>query len=192
MSESLQFNPEHLDPSHEIEAHARPEKQNGPETVVESLGHKAEQARTVVEQAAESSRVEQARIERLEQSEAAPEPTHPGLISRELKSVTLQRELQSIRRRLPVPERVLSRVIHQPAVRIVSEAAGKTVSRPSGLLGGGVIALLGTTGYLYMARHMGFRYNYFVFLVLFGGGFIVGLILELIIWTVTRSRHTTN
>ena len=42
-----------------------------------------------------------------------------------------------------------------------------------------------------MARHMGFRYNYLVFLVLFAGGFVVGLILELLIWAATR-RHAAE
>ena len=49
---------------------------------------------------------------------------------------SLSRELQEIRRRLPASQRALSRLIHQPTVRLVSEAAGRSVSRPSGLLGG--------------------------------------------------------
>jgi len=43
------------------------------------------------------------------------------------------------------------------------------------LLGGGILALLGTSSYLYLAKHIGFTYNYSVFLILFFGGFILGL-----------------
>jgi hypothetical protein len=186
-----------LDPSHEIEARSvTPEKASDHEVhaaTAENLTAKAEQARATAEQAAETTAAETKRIEQLEKAEKLNESTRPALISHELKAVTLQRELQNIRRRLPAPDRVLSRVIHQPAVRVISEVTGKTISRPSGLLGGGLVALLGTTGYLYTAQHMGFRYNYFVFLVLFGGGFIVGIVLELLVWLATRSRrHATE
>lgn len=185
-----QHKPIALDTTHELTAHASPEKL---EAANESLRRQGEQAREVAEQTAESSATEKGRLEELEKSGKAPEPVHPGLISRDLKHITLQRELQAIRRKLPAPERVLSRVIHQPVVRVVSEAAGKTVSRPSGLLGGGLVALLGTTSYLYFAKHMGFRYNYVIFLALFAGGFAIGVILEFIVWAATRSRrHATE
>lgn len=184
-----------LDPAHEIEAHSvTPERPADHEVhataKAENLKAKAEQARATAEASAESTTSEKQRLEQLERPDKlTEEPAHPALINRELKSITLQRELQAIRRKLPAPERVLSRVIHQPIVRVISEAAGKTVSRPSGLLGGGLVALLGTTSYLYFAKHMGFKYNYFVFLALFAGGFVVGLVLELVVWTATRSRR---
>jgi len=73
-------------------------------------------------------------------------------------------------------------------VRITSEAASKTISRPSGLLGGGLMAFAGSLVYLYLAKHIGFRYNYLLFTLLFVGGFAVGLCLEVIIWLVSRQR----
>jgi hypothetical protein len=118
-------------------------------------------------------------LEKLAGDEKASQAPSPSYINRELKQITLHCELKAIRRKLPAPQRALSRIIHQPAVRAASEAAGKTVSRPSGLLGGGLVALLGTSGYLYLARHIGFQYNYGVFLALFAGGFAFGLIVEL-------------
>lgn len=125
----------------------------------------------------------------LEQETALHVPKH-GHINRDLKKVTLQRELTQIRRHLTKSERALSKVIHQPVVRAVSEASSKTISRPSGLLGGGVLAFLGTSGYLLLAKNQGFsRYNYAIFLILFLAGFVIGMILELIVWTAMRSRH---
>jgi hypothetical protein len=125
-------------------------------------------------------------LEKLARDEKASQPTTPSYINRELKTITLNRELKAIRRKLPAPQRTRSRVIHQPAVRAVSEAAGKTVSRPSGLLGGGLAALVGTSGYLYLSRHIGFQYNYGVFLALFAGGFALGLIIELAVSVALR------
>lgn len=146
-----------------------------------------EQARSVIEE--ESARRESP-LQDLQATERADSQTsQPGYVNQALQSITLHRELQHIRRKLPAPERLLSRVIHQPAIRIASDVAGKSVSRPSGLLGGGIVALAGTLVYSYMARHIGFEYNYAVFTLLFVGGFIVGVSLELLIWVFTRSRR---
>lgn len=117
---------------------------------------------------------------------------NPGHITKALKQITLSRTLHSIRRRESAPDRALSKVVHQPAVRVVSEAAGKTVSRPSGILGGGLLAFIGTSGYLYLAKHIGFEYNFGVFLVLFLGGYLLGLGLELLVHAAMhRNKHTS-
>lgn len=128
-------------------------------------------------------------LEKLRTAEKSPQHSTPQHINRELKSITLQRELSHIRRRLPAMQRSFSKVIHQPAVRAVSEVASRTVSRPSGLLGGGLLACFGSGGYLYLAKHIGFTYNYGVAMLLFAAGFILGVILELSLHLVLRRRH---
>jgi len=128
-------------------------------------------------------------LQRLQAAEKAAEPAAPTFVNADLKKVTLRREIQAIRRKLPVTQRALSRVVHQPVVRVLSEVTGKTASRPSGLLGGGVVAFLGSAVYLYMTKHVGFTYNYLVFLLLFVGGFGIGLALELIVWALTARRR---
>lgn len=131
-------------------------------------------------------------VEELQAAEKAARPKQSLHVNRELKNITLNRELTSIRRQLSTPQRALSKVIHQPVIRAVSEPLGKTVSRPSGLLGGGLMAFIGTTAYLVLARHSGMRYQYSVFLVMFFGGFIVGLVLELAVYAATSSRRHAN
>jgi hypothetical protein len=128
-------------------------------------------------------------IERLRAAEAATQPAAPQTINRELKAITLRRELQHIRRKLPVPERALSKVIHQPVVRAVSEGAGKTISRPSGLLGGGLVAFLGTGSYYLFVRHMGYHYDNAVSFALFFGGFALGIVIELFVYASTGSHR---
>lgn len=131
-------------------------------------------------------------VEKLRSAEKAAAVSTPQHINRELKQITLHRELGSIRHQLSKPQQTLSRVIHQPTVQAVSEATSKTVGRPSGLLGGGLVALVGTTSYLYLAKHIGFQYNYGVFLVLFAGGFALGLGLELVVHITTASRRRND
>lgn len=129
-------------------------------------------------------------VQRLEQANQAPSLPQPTFVNHELKRITLQRELNHIRRKLSVPDRALSQVIHQPAVRALSQAAGESVTRPSGLLGGGLVAFVGSLGYLYMAKHLGFTYNYVVLWVLFAAGFVFGLVLEMLVWVVASRRRS--
>lgn len=120
---------------------------------------------------------------------APPAAVERKQIGSDMKKAGYNREMTNIRRNLPRPQRALSKLVHQPVVRVVSELAGKTVSRPSGLLGGGLVAFLGTSAYLGLAKHIGFRYNYAIFLVLFVGGFVIGLGLELLVHLATAGRR---
>ena len=117
-----------------------------------------------------------------------PQNNQPLYIDKTVKKLRMKQSLSQVRRELSPAERALSKVIHQPTIRAVSEVGSKTVTRPSGLLGGGVLAFLGSSSYLYMAKHIGFRYNYLVFTLLFVGGFVLGLVLELIVRAV-RPKH---
>jgi hypothetical protein len=188
MSEKLAFKPER----HEALPALPPPEKAEPLRAGETDPVKALlEARTTVAETARSETTANP-LEALRAAEKASQPATPRQVNRELKQITLRRELQQIRRQLPVPQRLLSKAIHQPVVRVASEAAGKTVSRPSGLLGGGLVAFLGTTSYLYLARHIGFTYNYLVFLLLLAGGFILGLALELLVHLATGSRRGSD
>lgn len=111
-------------------------------------------------------------------------------VARELKKITLNRELKTVRMKLPLTDKVLSRVIHQPAISTISEASSKSLARPSGLLGGGILAFAGSLGYLYFTRYVGVTYNYLIFIMLFILGFVVGLVIELAIKSTRSNRKT--
>jgi hypothetical protein len=116
-------------------------------------------------------------------------PDERASISKDLKHIVKKRELESIQRREFRRDRVLSKIVHQPVIRVLSEAASTTVSRPSGMLGGGLVALIGTCGYYYLSLHIGLKYNYSIFLLLFAGGFVVGVTLELALRILATSRR---
>ena len=107
-----------------------------------------------------------------------PQDNQPLYIDKTVKKLRMKQSLSQVQRELTPLERSLSKLVHQQVIRAVSEASAKTVSRPSGLLGGGLLAFLGSSAYLFMAKYIGFRYNYLVFVLLFVGGFLVGLLLE--------------
>lgn len=106
------------------------------------------------------------------------ESKQPVLANRELKDLAYRRTLKRVQSKLPAPARAFSKVIHNPAVEAASELAGKTVARPSGVLAGGVAAFLGSSLFLWVARHYGYEYNYVLFALCFVGGFFVGLLVE--------------
>lgn len=148
---------------------------------------KAESRTTAAAEAPTQNVVEQFQAQQA--ADAAPAPT---LINAELRNATKNRQLKQVQRQLPAVDRRLSKVIHQPVIRAVSEAAASTVSRPSGLLGGGLVAFVGSAAYLYFARHIGLPYNYFVFTLLFVGGFVIGLALEFIVWSITAAQRRSE
>lgn len=101
-------------------------------------------------------------------------------IDNQLQAIVKNREIKHIQSKENFLERHLSQVIHNPVISRISEPASKTISRPSGMLGGGIVAFLGTFLYYFLARRIGFSYNYSLLVLLFVGGFILGLILEII------------
>lgn len=105
-----------------------------------------------------------------------------------VKSDGYKKSLRKIRSQLNQPERVLSKIIHQPTVEATSNALAKTVARPSAFLGGSLGALIGSAVLLYVSKHYGFSYNYAVIFVLFAGGFAVGIVLELFFRLIVRRR----
>jgi hypothetical protein len=112
-------------------------------------------------------------------------PASP-LINKDLKDIKYQRTLQSVRNNLSVPERVLSKTIHNPVVDAVSSIAEKTVARPSGILAGGITAFVGSSVFLWIVKHYGYEYNFLLFALLFAAGFVVGLLIEAVLRIIRR------
>jgi hypothetical protein len=97
-----------------------------------------------------------------------------------------KRTLQSVQKDLSTPEKALSKVIHNPTVDALSEVAGKTVARPSGFLTGAIFAFVGSSAFLWISKHYGYKYNFLLFVIFFGVGFVVGLVLEALLRLVHR------
>jgi hypothetical protein len=186
-------------PTHEsktgyAEQLAELERQTAGEEVREISEH-ASAEQSPVEQAEQlnTARKEVAAVEtapaKQNLTEQQPAAQTPSFISKELRALTAARSLSTIRNRLPFADKALSKVIHQPAIRVVSNAGAKTVARPSGLFTGGLLALVGSSLYLYLASHIGFAYNYVVAGILFVAGFILGIAVEGLIALASRVKR---
>lgn len=170
---------EHLRPGHEVQPNA--EQHHGKERHVGSheKEHHLEKHKGELERQVESHAKSAAEVAAKVSETNSHEP-HSHHISKDIKNLTFNRNMVRIRKRLSAPNKVLSKVIHQPTVERVSEAAGQTIARPSGLFGGGLFAFLGTLALLYITRKYGYEFNYLVFFMLFVGGFAFGAVLELL------------
>ena len=100
--------------------------------------------------------------------------------NRELKKIALNNYLSDIRSNLGSGAKQFSKFIHNQKVNSISEVTGKTIVRPTAILFGGIFMFIGSTVYLYATYKTNARYNFIVALFLFIGGFIAGLIVELI------------
>lgn len=113
---------------------------------------------------------------------------HGHVINREVKKAAYDKELRKIQRHLPKQERAFSSFIHHPKVEAISEAGGKTIARPSGLLVGGMVAFLGSLCLVILSKYYGFTYNFFVFILLLVAGFLLGVLGELGLKTIHKKR----
>ena len=101
-------------------------------------------------------------------------------IDRAVKSLGLKKELSQIRQNLPATQKLFSKTVHQPIIRKLSNVSAQTITRPYGLLVGGIFAFLGSLAYLLFAKYIGIKYNYLLFIFLFLAGYITATLIELI------------
>lgn len=138
---------------------------------------------------ATATRTQETRQKQSEQFNPGSASRVPAYIDRNMKLTGLKRNLARTQSSLPLPQRTFSRIIHNPVIRTVSETGSKTIARPSGLLGGGICAFAGSGLLFYLAKHIGFRYNYLFASLLFIGGFGIGLVIELILRLLSSGRR---
>ena len=153
----------------------------------EALEHKSEERIAEIQHTIEDEAISAEEFMPAEnEGSLAPSPTY---VNRELKDMSFRRTMRNTRKQLRAPERLASKIIHQPVVEKVSDVASVTVARPSGILGGGLFALVGSFLLLWITKKYGYEYNYLVFFMLFAGGFAMGMIAELALKTVLKRRR---
>ena len=172
-----ELSPEKLHEKYEVERHH--ESSEAAPAPGESSKQHIEELRTEVEKNAPKS--ESIKVG----NESKPRVSESPRI---LKKEAYVQILARTRAHLSKPSKAFSKVVHNDKIDGLSNVTAATVARPSGLLGGGLGALLGTSTLLYFSRHYGFRYNFALFLLLFVAGFAIGLIIELLVRLILPKR----
>jgi len=189
MSERLTHHPEQHNEHERHHESGREHQERLAKQIEQARESKHEQAEHLAalqhEAKARAESLENVKIDRIEKEENVPRLP----IDRSVKEAARRRVMKRVQKQLRPDERVLSKFTHNPTVDAVSRAAEKTVARPSGLFTGGLLALIGSSAYLWIARHYGYEYNYLLFVILFMGGFMVGVALELLLHAFRRKKH---
>lgn len=110
-------------------------------------------------------------------SESASQQDTPAP-TRQDKKRGFDTTMHHVRKDLRPTERAFSKVIHQPAIEKVSEVAGKTVTRPSGVIGATAFGLLGLLILFGVAKYIGFELSGSEMPLLLAAGFVAGLLVE--------------
>lgn len=118
----------------------------------------------------------------------APGP-HPVLVNKQLKDIAFVRTMTRTRKKLHPTDRVLSKLIHNPVIDRPSDFLGKTLARPASMFWGALFAFIGTSVLLWITRHYGYEYNYFLALVLFVIGAVFGVLLEGLVYFLRRKSR---
>ncbi len=144
---------------------------------------KAENAKNSIQNTENlAAKVEQLAVsgKEMSRSETADTKQHPVLINKQLKDMAYSRSMTRVRKHLSLPSKLFSKAIHSKILDKPSEVVGNTVARPSGMLGGALLATIGTSVLLWVTKHYGYSYNYLAVIMLFALGMIFGLVTELI------------
>ena len=189
MSEHLSHAPKHETvPSHEIAEKAK-EHLEALKSKAEKDGekHKSGEHMDAIKKSVESQAI--SGKEMMPSESAANNVPQDGYINRELKDMAFRRTMKNTRRHMGAPSRMVSKIIHQPVVEKASEVASGTIARPSGIIGGGLCALLGSLLLLWLTKHYGYEYNYLMFIVFMAVGFVLGLFAELTLHMTIAKRR---
>jgi hypothetical protein len=103
------------------------------------------------------------------------------ILDRYEKKKAHDKVLKQVESSLPAHERTLSKVVHAPIIKPISEAAERTVARPTSLLWGGIFACIASASLYICAKQFGFTYNYLLSSLSFVGGYFLGLGFDLMV-----------
>lgn len=86
--------------------------------------------------------------------------------------------LESIHRQLPLRHRIMSSLIHAPVLAPLCSLLASTVARPSAILYGAALAATTTLCMQLIAKQYGYALSGSEYIVAFGVGWLVGIIVD--------------
>lgn len=176
----------HEQPAHETK-HRQPHAKHEQPMHTENSKDTIEEILTKIEQEASAADQIQSEVHNSENEQTSD--THAAIpINSSLKKHGLNQTLRKIQRKLPASQRGFSKVIHQPAIEQISDVAGATIARPSGILAAGFFSFVTSIAVLLLCRYYGYEYNFTIGLMALVGGFLLGLLLELVLRATSRQK----
>lgn len=179
MSEQLKINPENKHEYRANKAEAKEKKTDLAEHLKAKHEHQAK-IREIRNKIEESSKTSQELSQANTEEKPKKTEYNDVVAGSQLETQSLKQNLNKIQRKLPSYQRPFSKFVHNKTVEKVSDAAGATIARPSGILFAGIFSFIMSLLVLSVSRYFGYEYNFMIGLASLGGGFIIGLMLEAI------------
>lgn len=120
------------------------------------------------------------------------ESTYNYSNQQEIKNTAYEQTLKDVQKKLSKPSESFSKIVHNKTIEKISDIGASTIARPSGMLGGSIVAFSGSLVLLYASRSYGFSYNYLLFAVLFVAGYLLGAFIELVLWSLRHKKNRYN
>lgn len=158
-------------PAHEVK---RPESKEAYRPNPEAEKNELDLARKAALKEADDRHEDEASRSTAETKDTSPRPSKIALKS------SFGATMKTVEDHLTTPQRIFSKVIHNPVIERVSDVASTTIARPNAILSGSIGALL-LTGTLYlMARYYGFSLSGSETILTFLAGWLLGLVFDII------------
>lgn len=173
---SAEHAPQHKSPETvtQPEAHETTERHKEGETLTHAEKHhqSPEKARAEVEQALSKETPTHEHDQAPKEAHAAP------IITPARKAKAFQETMTEVRRDMSPTARTFSKFIHNRAVEDASEVTGKTIARPTSILLGSAFAFATMLVVYLLAKHNGFQLSGSEFILVFIGGWVLGLFVD--------------
>lgn len=140
--------------------------EQGPEESQESL---SERAKEMAEKNAEKESANSA-------EKSTPERNKK--ITPSEKKQAFKHTMDEARQQMSGAEKAFSKVIHNPAIDAVSQAAGKTIARPNSILFGSVFALCFVVVIYVAAKYQGYPLSGSESILAFAAGWVFGILFD--------------
>jgi hypothetical protein len=110
-------------------------------------------------------------------------------LRRQLKNASYKSSLSSVRKNLPKrKQRLFSGLIHAPGMDNSNDILARTIARPKSIIGGSIVAVVGTVASVYLSKYYEYSYNYLLLFLFFVLGYAVELVFESVIKFFVRYK----
>lgn len=116
------------------------------------------------------------------------DPVQPSTMSGNALKQGFSKTMNRVRAEMPMPQRVFSKMIHNPTVEKASDVIGSTVARPDAVLSGSLSALILTAVLYFTAKYYGFSLSGSETILAFVGGWLLGILFDLLRGAFRRRR----
>lgn len=171
------ISPESEQELQEQRTHAEAQNNTEPNIYAEKI----ERIRSAIEQEAQSPEA----VIDMPKDNVEPHSNH-HYITKKIKATQYKQTIKELQSSLTPGQKRFSTIIHRPIIERASEIGAQTIARPTGIIGGALVALIGSAVIMYIARHIGFEVPQTIFIVLFVTGFLGGVITEALIRLLKR------